>query len=388
MKIRSYHIVSVLFVLMGACVKPYDFNPQNYEKVLVVDGAVSNQPGPYTVSVHYTYPLDTILEELVTNAKVWVEDGDKKVYMYSLVGDSIYQSPTGFVATVGQSYSLHVEMPDGQSYSSEPQTLEPAPAISRIYGQYAELPNEEGTGNIGGIQFFIDSDNANGDATHFRYEWQEAYKIVTPYPAQYYVTPDTMLVYMDTSIGICYRELQSNSLIYATTIGTAGNQILEFPIRFISERDQQLKNRYTLLVKQYAISEAAYLFYKRLTENNKSGGSLFSQQTGAVYGNMISDQNPDESILGFFEVAGVSEKRQFFSPSKLDDRYRPPTFPYSCFPQDIINTTPDSALYYVQLVSGNVFFYNTMPPEVGIQTRSCTDCSFYANVTPPNYWEN
>ncbi|MEQ8239508.1 MAG: DUF4249 domain-containing protein [Cyclobacteriaceae bacterium] len=392
MKRRSDYIALLFLSVLLACVEPYDFDPQSYEKVLVIDGAVSNQEGPYTVTLNYTYPLETNQSESITTAKVWVEDGDGNTFPYTFTKQNTYSSPDGFRAETGKKYALWVEMPDGSRYRSDSQLLQAAPLIDTIYGKYAELPNENEDQNVGGIQFFIDANNSDSNAKYFRYEWEEAYKIITPYPAQFRVADDSSIVPLDTAIGICYQEGASNLLIYGTSVGNAGNQILEFPVRFLSESQQQLRTRYSILVRQHAIGEAAYLFYKRLRENNESGGSLFDQQVGSVYGNMYAVDNPDEAVLGFFEVAGVSEKRSFFDYADLADEINRPPFIYDCFLISGVITTPDSAAYYLNITGGNIYSYletspdSGMPSEVGIQSKTCTDCSFYAEITPPDYW--
>ncbi len=388
MKSSTKYIVLMLSLVMVTCVEPYDFDALKYEKVLVIDGAISDLDEEYEVEITYTYPLGSELEpQHVTDAEVWVENSSGNRFDYTLATDQKYISPAGMTGVVGESYQLYVKMPDGTLYQSEPQLLKAAPAIDTIYGQYAELPSEDGTVNVGGIQFFIDSESITGNTHHFRYEWEEAFKIITPYPARYELTEDSSIVRMDTSLGICYKEGFSNSLIYGTTEGVTSDKMLEFPIRFLSEEQQQLRVRYTILVRQYAISEAAYLFYKRLEENNQSGGSLFDQQTGSVFGNMYSSTDGDQAVLGFFEVSGVSERRQFFNYSDFDERFSRPVFPFDCYFGSAIKTIPDSAAYYLTATGGNIYDYTSFePPAVSIHTRSCTDCSYYADLIAPSYW--
>ncbi len=319
----------------------------------------------------------------LTTLNVWVEDENGDQTIFSQSEDGIYQSPPGFAGKVGSTYQLHITMENGEEYQSEPELLQAAPPIATIYGRYTEQPNEAGEQNVGGIQFFIDSEET--DHQYFRYEWEEGYKIATPYPARYRVNEDSTLEYMDTSLGICYQERFSNELFYSTTNTSTANQIIEFPIRFISEEQQQLRTRYALLVKQFAISESAYLFYKQLNENNQSGGSLFDQQSGTVIGNITSIDNPNQNILGYFEAAGVAEKRSYFKPGDFEE-FDFPRYPYNCPYSEIIETTSDSAGYFVEQ-GANVFLYDPFLDQVSIHTRSCTDCSFYATLTPPTYWE-
>ena len=383
---RNFYIWA-LFMLGGvySCVKPYDFDPGNYETILIIEARLSNVPGKQEVKITYSYPLDTILNETINEAVVWVEDQDGNATYYSNQENGVYLSSEGFSGTIGNTYQLHIEMPDGEEYVSEEETLNPPVEIDSIYGQYLQKASENSANNTGGIQFFIDSKESN--QSFYRYEWTEAYKIVAPYPASHYVTADSMLVKMDSSTGICYKEGSSNELIYGTTNNSTVNRMVEFPVRYVSEETQYLRTRYTILVKQYSISQKAYIFYKQLDENNKSGGSLFDQQSGAVVGNITNVTNPDKNVVGFFEVAGVSEKRAYFEPIDLDERFNQSNFPYNCRPDQIITTTPDSAYYYVNETGGVIFYFSLMPPQIGIHARACTTCTFYADITPPSYWE-
>lgn len=378
-----------LCLALAGCIKPYEFEAQNFEKVLVVDGVLTDRPGQHEVKISYTYPLDSSLNQVVGGASVWVvdEDGNQTDYAYHEQGT--YVSPPGFAASEGKSYQLYLELPGGERYISNPEALTAAPPIDSIYDQYARIPTVLGDRSVGGIQFFIDTHDETGKARYFRYEWEEGYKIRVPYPKRFILEDDTTLTYLVESPGICYTENQSNELIYGTSIGSTEERMVEFPVRFVSEEDQALRVRYSLLVRQFAISESAYLFYKRLRENNDSGGSLFDKQTGSVFGNIYSENNPDQAVLGYFEVSGVSEKRAFFNRSELDDGLDVAGFLYTCSPQNIVTTTLDSAAYYLDFTGGNIFYYEElppMPPSVSIHFRSCTDCSSWADTTPPDYW--
>lgn len=380
--------IALLCIGVGlvTCVKPYEFDQELYEKVLVVDGLLTDQPGPHWVKIGYTYPLDTLLAEWIPNADVWVEDGDGNRTDFFWSDAGIYESPASFAATTGQSYQLFVEMPDGSRYASEVQSVVPSPEVDSIYGRYVFLPNAAGDGSEWGIQFFIDSDDPTQQARYFRYDYEETYKIQTPYPAQYAVLDDSSLLYLTQSPGVCYKEQYSEELIVGSTIGSSENRMAEFPVRFVSEQSQLLRTRYSILIKQHAISESAYLFYKKLKQNNESGGSLFDRQLGSIFGNVASLDQEETPVLGFFEVSGVTEKRAFFSRQDLDDRLVFPNFLYRCSTQDVVVTSADSAYYYNRTQGLGVFSYDFILNQVSMHLQTCTDCSFYAEVTPPDYW--
>lgn len=381
------NIAAILLIVLTACVKPYEFDVENYEKVLVVEGKISNVPGPYTVTLGYTYPIEENNGAKVTDATVWITDDQNNTYTYTHVSNGVYQSPNTLTGVAGRSYTLHIETAEGKRYTTDSEKMLIAPEIDSIYGKYAQTIDEELQQKVTGIQFYIDSDNDGNEARHFRYEWEDAYKIITPYQAAYDINREDSTIYrLDTAKGICYKEGKSIGLNFGSSVGTVSNKMLEFPVRFINEEDQYLRTRYSLLVRQFAISESAYLFYKKLKENNESGGSLFDKQTGSVFGNVYNENEPEEPVLGYFEVAGMTEKRQFFNNEDLDDRLSASSFLYDCMFFNTITTSLDSALYYLELTKGNIYFYDDFFLTVSIQTRECTTCDFYASITPPSYW--
>ncbi|MEZ0131763.1 DUF4249 family protein, partial [Flavobacterium sp. LBUM151] len=96
------------------------------------------------------------------------------------------------------------------------------------------------------------------------------------------------------------------------TIGLSEDRI-NLPIRFIDIKDPIIGERYSIIVRQYVQNLESYTFYKILKSLSTST-SLFSQvQPGFNYGNLKSANDPNEKIVGYFEVSSVSSKRIFFN---------------------------------------------------------------------------
>ena len=92
-----------------------------------------------------------------------------------------------------------------------------------------------------------------------------------------------------------------------------------------------ISHRYSILVKQYVQTSEAHQFYKSLKELSSSE-SLFSQtQPGFLVGNVFSESDSSEKVLGFFEVSSVSSKRVYFNYKDL--------FPGEILPPYYINCT-------------------------------------------------
>ncbi|MFY0608451.1 MAG: DUF4249 domain-containing protein [Cyclobacteriaceae bacterium] len=390
-KSSYHHIVLLLLIMIIGCVQSYDFDPQQFEKVLVVEGTLSNSPEPHIVKISYTYTLESGYPQLVSDASVWLEDQDKTRTDYSEVSRGVYMLPENFAGQVGSSYQLFIQLEDGRSFSSTRELLRASPAIDSIYARYVRTIDEDNNEVVQGIQFYVDAAGQETESAYLRYKWEDAHKIMVPFPANYeleYGEEDTIIVPIKQPVGVCYTEESSNELLYTSTLGTIENRVAEFPVRFVDERARILKHKYALLVRQYAISEEAYLFYKRLQENNDSGGSLFDQQTGSVFGNISSNDENGEQVLGYFQVSGVTDLRRFFSRRDFDRELAYPDFLQACYLDSGIVTTPDSAFYYLQQTDGLIHDYDFETSTITIHSRRCTDCSYYADVTPPDYWED
>ncbi|MDH5608623.1 MAG: DUF4249 domain-containing protein [Cyclobacteriaceae bacterium] len=383
---KSVSLYTLIFsLLLGSCILPYDFNPENYQRSLVVDGSLTNETKAHTVRLFYTQPIDSPVYQPATQAVVSITDGDGVVTYLTETYTGTYQTMSDFSGVAGQTYQLTVETADGRSYQTRPVTLLLSPPIDSLYMRYEYLPSDETHHNEGGIQFFVDSHDDTGNTRYFRYDWEETYRIQVPFPSLY----DNNLVYRTSPLGTCYQTNVSKSFHFATATGTGQTRVAEFPIHFVFQYEQQLRTRYSLKVKQYAISDEAYQYFQHLNKNNEGSGSLFDQQQGAIIGNVFSVDDASEIVLGYFEVAGVSERREFYNPRDLPPPFRVPPYLYHCPYNDIIISSFDSVDYYLNTNPFLlVYMVSTFTPPVGVYlaSRECADCSWYASTIKPDFW--
>jgi hypothetical protein len=135
------------------------------------------------------------------------------------------------------------------------------------------------------------------------------------------------------------------------------------------------------------------LFYKKLIESTESSGSFFDKQLGTIVGNIKSVENPNEPVLGYFEVAGVRNHRAFFCPSDFDERFRPASFGYNCNFADAQVMTVEEGIEFLlnslssyQASSIKSALEPGQPDSVYIFPRTCTSCDWYAETEQPDFW--
>ena len=197
---------------------------------------------------------------------------------------------------------------------------------------------------------------------------------------------------------ICYRTETSQNINLTSSKGFTEDRVSRFLTRFVRSDDYKISHRYSLLVRQFVHSRDAY-GYLEAVSSFSGEGSLFSQvQPGFVAGNIVSEANPDEKVIGFFDVASVSTKRIFFN---YDDFYpNEPLPPYinSCQIIAPLQCIPSGHNTYrcgglINGIERNIIVYrgmNTGQIPLGGQflmvDRECGDCTALGDIEPPEFW--
>jgi hypothetical protein len=70
-------------------------------------------------------------------------------------------------------------------------------------------------------------------------------------------------------------------------------------------------------LKQYSISQEAYRFLRLVKQQAEISGSIFDPPPATIRGNMISLNNPDEVVLGYFMAGGETSRRIYIDKNDL-----------------------------------------------------------------------
>jgi hypothetical protein len=93
--------------------------------------------------------------------------------------------------------------------------------------------------------------------------------------------------------------------------GAGKGGLLKQPISFIpTGLTDRLLIQYSILVNQYSISKREYDFWNNLKQINETGNDIFARQPYTVLSNLHSTTNPQERVLGYFQVSAESQKRK------------------------------------------------------------------------------
>jgi hypothetical protein len=323
--------VTLIFVAISgwvtSCYKVYDFKIDPSEKVLVVNGMMTNNKEAYRINLTSARLFNSLEKSSpVNNANVYVTDdlGNSYKFNESDKGDYISDS-LQFTGIPGHSYKLHVGTPDGKKYESDSQRLFPESYPDSVYTEYNNQEIlDESTGlkiNTHGADILIDIRNKADTLSRFRF----TSNLVRQY--FYIIYP-----YKKPSVSFyCWQTVDANSNINLTDAEYSLNSasIRKHQICFLDDNlychalyYSYKENPYTVVLtafyrtyeiyhqilnlKQYTLNNETYLYYKSLNEQMQSEGKLFDPIATQLNGNIKCITNPENKAIGFFEASSVS----------------------------------------------------------------------------------
>ena len=297
--------------VLAGCVDPIDLDVEGEAGRLVVDGLVREGPGPHTVrlttAAAFERGLDAI-EPAVVGARVTVSVDGGGAVPFAEDGRGVYRSaPGALVGVPGRSYALRVELADGRTFASSPETMPAAPPVARAYTEFVEGEALVGTTlrPRPAIELRVESADPPGERNYYRWVWT----------GEAVLTPEAG--------GVCYAPQRGRSLVEVaddrlTDGGVLTGQTVE-SFR-LSDDAYLFLNEFYLEVEQQALTADAYAFWSRVRETRDRVGGLFDPPPDAVVGNVASVADPDDYALGYFTVAGTARATTCTTLSDFPDR--------------------------------------------------------------------
>lgn len=387
-------------MIIISCTDPYKLQTNTFEEALVVEATITNELKSQQVKISRTYRFEDNGPTFESGAEVFITDNEGNQYDFE-EQSGVYVSTSEFQAIPGRTYRLNITTNDGQSYISSTETLTTVNEMESV------IPTVVTKDGQRGVQINVNSFDPVNTSKYYRYEYEETYKIISPYwdsDRAILLPPEVPgnhqeigLVPRTGETKTCYSTEYSNEIILTSTIGFSEDRV-NFPVRFISNQNSIITHRYSILVRQYIQNLASHTFYKTLKALSGSENILSQNQPGFFYGNLKSVDNPNEKVIGFFEVSSVSSERIFFNYEDLFPGEPAPPYFVDCeiksFWFCFISANPDCRGNQLLSAIGSndlLYFddyYNGSYPVYKMVLPPCGDCTtFSSNIIPP-FWIN
>lgn len=386
----------LLILSIVSCTEPYSLQTNSFESVIVIEAILTNEVKFQEVKLSRSFRLEENESDLESGAVVKIIGTDGSVYDFTEI-DGIYKSVVPFQALPDVYYKLNIVTANGNNYVSNIEKLTTNTPLQDIS---AAVAIKEG---VKGVEIVANSYDPSKTSGYYRFTYEETYKVIVPNwsNGQLIFNEGLQTIEIiprdDPETRICYTTNKSKEILILSTKEDLEDRVSNFPIRFIAQSDYIITHRYSILVKQFVQSYNTYNFYKILKSFSSADNVLSQVQPGFVYGNIICTNNPNEKVIGIFDVASVSEKRIFFNYEDIFPGEIPPLYFNACdvkeFDSSCTGSLSSSCGYkgYAGLKyfyeAGTYVFYEKDGVMYKMVSPLCGDCTFFSSNVIPPFWQ-
>ena len=399
--------ILILFavIIFITCIDPYTPRFSASDAVMVVEGLLTNDNRSYQVRLSYTRQAKDSAANTISDASVQISDDAGNTANLAFAGNGIYKTDSlTFRGEVGKKYVLHIHMTNGNEYASDTCEMLDVPDIDSVYYGRDLRYTKNQTNLMLGISIYVDTREALNESTFLRWDFDETWKFRVPFPSTYEYINDSTIpqISPDKVNDVCYRSASSTSIIIGEVNGSISDRLQKQFVTFITPSESnKLSVRYSILLHQYSISYNEYKFWNDLKKMDESVGDIFGSQPFAVSGNIKNIADPNEHVLGYFQVSAVKHKRIFINYDQLIPigikNYTCPCKALAKSPRDYAMGwgTPPTWDEIFEMFTINPGGYELVEPQFGsngllsklVFTKAeCADCRVEGVRKKPDFW--
>lgn len=393
---NRFYLLITLFISFS-CIEPFrpELNISDLEYLLVVEGQVTDEYGPFKVRLSksgpvYTYQTTNSFEP-VLNAAVHISDDKGNDFPLYSVGNGWYETEDKNLKGVpGNTYTLHITDKDGIQYESTPELMMEAPPIDSLFYEEEQRIRIEGEDvyQEDWLNILLNTQAADDGIHYFKWEFEETWefkmpefiRVVKHYFAEQKIIDSVFLKVIKIAPEKlhCWVSETSKSIQVKSTADNLSGEVKRFPLTSIGPEDDRLGIRYSILVKQYTLNKELYDFFKKLEKVNETNGGMYDKMPTPLYGN-IQSASGNRKALGYFLTSAVKTKRIFID--HLNVNVKTGHSVYS-----------DCGWEYPPLI-GDYYLYGTITasdPDAGTivwsRNKYCSDCRERGTSAKPDFW--
>ena len=354
-----------LFFMLNGCVEPFSPPEVNSDEgYLVVDGFLNMGADTSTVVLSRTQSASVKTSvTMEPGAKINVEEESGVTFSFTEKGNGSYFLPPVALNMSGK-YRIRIKTKNGKEYLSDLVEVKNTPPIDTV----AMVLDTRQDAAI----MQVNTHDAQNKTRFYRWKFEETWEYRAPlYSALELVKGQ--IVSRKENINTCYRTIKSGNILLGSTIKLTQDVIKNLPLTTVQYSTGKLLIKYSLLVKQYGLTQDAFEYWTSLAKTTEGTGSLFDPLPSQVTGNIKCTTDNQELVFGYFSAAVEMKKRVFFTPGLGSFT--------QCQSQklDIADALKTSALL--------LNFSGEMPDSVFVTSESCADCRAQGGVLKrPSFW--
>ncbi|MDO6389223.1 DUF4249 domain-containing protein [Pontibacter sp. BT731] len=382
MKIRNWKnpIVWLVMLVFSGCVDPYFPEVQESPGSFLVVNGFLNANGPTTIQLLRTQSLnDTGAPPAEENATVIVESEHGERFGLHETGYGTYRHPN-LQLRGDMKYRLYIRTRSGSEYASDYVAVKTSPAIESVNWK---ADGEE-------VKIYVSSQDPNNNTHYYKWDYEETWQFRS---ALY-----SVLIYengqvrfrepSDVPIAYCWKSANSTRVEIGSSVKLSEDRISDYRLLSIPYNSEKVSMKYSILVKQYALTREAFEYLEMLKKNTENIGTLFDPLPSQLTSNIHSLSNPEETVIGYISATTVETKRVFVDSRDLPRDWR------LYYPSCEVDTVMIKSGQVDEVFTGGYLIpvdeiYGTGPSPIGYTygTRPCVDCTTQGSNVKPAFWE-
>jgi hypothetical protein len=364
---------------LASCVDRYTPNvPPAAQTNLVVDGFINPQ-GRSVIKLGRTFSVNTkSTAPPETRAQVVIQDDAGRRYPLAESPAGTYSS-AALVLDANRQYQVRITTAQGRDYASDALPPVSTPPIDTLTWQLT--PQQ-------GAQIYLSTQATSTAARYYRWEYEETHQFTALYQsALEYIASSNSVESRpnEHQIFTCWHTEPSTAILQSNSASLSQNAITNYPLLLVLP-DVRLRYGYSLLVRQYAETQAEYDYWERLRKSTENLGTVNDPLPARVTGNVHALADASEPVLGYVGVHSGTEKRLY-----IDGAQFPTPRPESVF-IDPIYTPCDPPLragftpFYLQQFRDGFLIPIVLTNGPYVGPPSCVDCRLHGTNIKPSFW--
>ncbi|GAB3167293.1 hypothetical protein GCM10027291_14200 [Telluribacter humicola] len=358
-------------LLLHGCIE--SFSPPEITSAssyLVVDGFLNtSSSGSSQIKLSRTQNVtDLTAPQVEPRAQIRVEGDKGSQLAFTEAQPGTYKlEPIAY--REGEKYRLHIRTSDGKEYLSDYVPAIQTPPIDSV--TYRVQPDQSG------VQIYVSTHDPLNTTRFYRWSFDETWMYQMPLYSAFEVVNNEMKLRTE-DISTCWSHRSASRILVGSSIKLSEDIIQDASVTYVPASSGKLRVKYSILVKQYGLSQEEYEYWTALAKTTESTGSLFDPQPAQVTGNIRCVSDPKELVFGFFSASKQQEQRLFIT--EYLGRYVS-----ACEPTDTLALA--QALQTLDLILVEFPVPGSSQPLYITGTASCADCRLEGGTTTkPEYW--
>jgi hypothetical protein len=376
MKVKGiYLIFPFMFFTAMSCKKPYTPTAvTSGADLLVVEGIINAGADSTFIRLSHTVKLsEKTSAKPETGANVTVE-GEGVTYRLSEMSNGTYVS-AGLNLNSAKQYHLKIHTANGQDYVSDDVEVKITPPIDSL-NYKAETD---------GLHIYSATHDPSNNTRYYRWDYQENWRFNSLFLSEFKVLGDTIVerLFPQDDISQCYSSARASTIVINTSARSSEDIITQNPITQIVPTSEKISIRYSILLRQYALTKNGYAFWENIKKNTEKLGSIFDALPSEIAGNIHNTANPQIPVIGYISISTVTTKRLYVNNSELPATPEWRTqYPY---PGCAIRI-PEGNEIQESVIDGNGL---SVPIKAKTYTaRACADCTIRGTLNKPAFWRD